>query len=287
MGNKGAGSDRGSGGRRNSGRGSGPAVGRGGGGPNEAPKSSSQPPRPDLELHRRCLFLAFLCGTHDPGSAVRVLWGALSLTAIWKFLRPVRRPLLLLRCDWVVRMAGEMARRWSGAGDIASIRFTPTEMADPVVGWWTSDDGSFEGATWTEESHVHGPFKALGAPPELLVTFAQPVALRAITIQARNCPRRIELIPDTARGVVLAIQPHLDTLISVTDQRVFAPILAEALPFPAEPAEVAVVYERAHRIVLPTLVAGGAAMHCRELRIRLLESREARWVGINFLAFFE
>ena len=34
-------------------------------------------------------------------------------------------------------------------------------------------------------------------------------------------------------------------------------------------------------------VAGGAAMHCRELRIRLLESREARWVGINFLAFFE
>jgi hypothetical protein len=199
--------------------------------------------------------------------------------------------------DWTIRLDVRTSQEWYGAdGDIQSVVDPASRQTLPrwhdrypdEPAWWTSADGDFAGRTWRPLplQSRKGPFSCVDpdSPPTLEVCFAVPTRVRAIAIAARNVPRLVRVGADDNGSlsafkirfrpcqmpleVPIETEEYMDLVATYLPQgRVASPVVLQQIPS------------------LPT--AFYKPLLCREkLRIHLLQSHEARWVGINLLAIF-
>jgi hypothetical protein len=198
--------------------------------------------------------------------------------------------------DWTIRMERGTEQEWLGGdGNIESVvdpasrhvlpRWHDLYPDEPA--WWTSADGDFAGRTWRPLplTSRKGPYSCVGpySPPILEVCFAVPTLVRAITIVARNVPRLVQVGADDDSSsdfkirfrpcqmpleVPIETKDYMDLVATYLPQgRVASPVVLQQIPY------------------LPT--AFYKPLYCREkMRLHLLQSHEARWVGINQLAVF-
>lgn len=170
------------------------------------------------------------------------------------------------------------------------------DPANPVPNWWTSGY-VFEtmGREWVDNPKKDakgGPFSFTpwNDPPHLRVSFARPVRLRAIALEARNRPRMLRIRSDQGTELLVEIPPPSQkdrsgrpglAKVELSSPQ-YMELVAQKLPqgSPASPKALA------KNSTLPVVLS--EPLYCQgALDIYILKSQEVGWVGINRMVLLE